>query len=487
MDQITFEMIKNQKNLAYVWFIILISILQANFLNLYAENNLYDNKSDDYKGLWLTEIKNEAIYLIIKKDNRASYFYKDRKDNTLYKGTWEIGKNKNLVVSSIEDGSLLFSRYLGSTSSTDSSRLKGLTLKKMPADTIGKWALPPDYKKQENKYKPSTYFGIWEYNSEENRRYIKILEDRSVFSVTNQKNESKYENILKGEWYKHGKHLHIAWEDGNYSIIDNTNPNKVRLLDYSPGTTISEESSEYKLITPVKDDKDKIALINREISNSNKRDISLTHFDYKAMLKFYRGDWITLDENNPNAVEIIKFSRFGKIELASNKKARGNWYLLDKGCLVNLDDGTRMKLKHIGSAFLVFIYDANRPLDGFPKKILKAAPKNNQKLEQLNQSIYFTSVLLEKVNPLVSNNEFIPLVSNWSNVRTINPPQNSPWWWPIWSDKVNVSETEKLSENNPFRPLTNETDSIASNKESRNKSLPNPMKLVNESKWDWPF
>ena len=75
MDQITFEMIKNQKNLAYVWFIILI-YLQANFLNLYAENNLYDNKPDDYKGLWLTEIKNEAIYLIIKKDNEHPIFTK---------------------------------------------------------------------------------------------------------------------------------------------------------------------------------------------------------------------------------------------------------------------------------------------------------------------------------------------------------------------------------------------------------------------------
>ena len=92
------------------------------------------------------------------------------------------------------------------------------------------------------------------------------------------------------------------------------------------------------------------------------------------MLKFYRGEWIILDETHPDALEIMKFNRFGGVDLASDKKIKGNWYLSGKGCLINLEDGIRMRLKYIGSAFLVFIYEANRPLDGYPNKILKAAP-----------------------------------------------------------------------------------------------------------------
>ena len=184
----------------------------------------------------------------------------------------------------------------------------------------------------------------------------------------------------------------------------------------------------------------------------------------------------------------MKFSRFGGVDLASDKKTNGNWYLSGKGCLINLEDGIRMRLKHIGSAFLIFVYEANRPLDAYPNKILKAAPLHPQKLDMLNSEVYFTLKLLDQVEQLhPKEKNAIPLISNWSNRDTINPSPSSPWWWPIWSDNPKTKEADTFSANNLSPSLTNDADSIASNKESKQKNLPDPVDQPNKSKWIWPF
>ena len=81
---------------------------------------------------------------------------------------------------------------------------------------------------------PSTYFGLWETQDKENPRIIKIWNNRTVISK-NKEEVSSPHDLLQGEWYKHGQQLHIAWEDGSYSIIDNRNENRVKLFDFAPG------------------------------------------------------------------------------------------------------------------------------------------------------------------------------------------------------------------------------------------------------------
>ena len=467
--------------------LVFVSVFCA--IHLSAETNSSGIDFEDYKGLWLTEINDEAVYLLIKKNHIARYFYKDRIDNNVYKGQWKLDEENTLSVSSFDFNDLRFSLDRGDSVSVNFP--KGDTsisiLTKVPGGILGEWARPPDYEAPKNTYMPSTYFGLWETQDEENPRIVNISNNRSVFSKNKEATSSPHD-LLQGEWYKHGQQLHIAWEDGSYSIIDNRNKNRVKLFDFAPGTAINEDLADHKLIKRSPSDVDESDWSKNQKILAQQNNISLSQFDYKSLLKFYRGEWITLDGTQPNAVEIMKFNRFGGVNLASNSKIKGSWYLSGRGCLINLEDGIRMRLKYIGSAFLVFVYEANRPLDGFPNKILKAAPKNSQKLDLLNAEVSFTLKLLEQVNQInPKGQQKMPLISNWSNSDTINPSPRSPWWWPIWNDNPKIQESEPFSINNLSPSLTNDADSIGSSTEAKQTNLPNPIDEINKSKWEWPF
>lgn len=471
------------------WPALLVFVTLFCAIHLSAETDSLGIDFEDYKGLWQTEINNEAVYLLIKKNHIARYFYKDRIDNNVYKGQWKLGEENTLLVSSFDFNDLRF-RLDGGDSELANS-LQGNTsfsiLTKVPEEILGAWARPPDYEAPKNTYMPSTYFGLWETQDKENPRIIKIWNNRTVISKSKEEVSSPHD-LLQGEWYKHGQQLHIAWEDGSYSIIDNRNENRVKLFDFAPGTVINEEVADYKLIKQSPSNFDESDWSKNQQILAQQNNISLSQFNYKSLLKFYRGEWITLDGTQPNAVEIMELNRFGGVNLASDSKIKGSWYLSGKGCLINLEDGIRMRLKYIGSAFLVFVYEANRPLDGFPNKILKSAPQNSQKLDLLNAEVSFTLKLLEQVKQInAQGQQTMPLISNWSNSDTINPSPRSPWWWPIWSDTPKIQESEPFSTNNLSPSLTNDADSIGSSTEAKQTNSPNPIDQINKSKWEWPF
>lgn len=469
--------------------VLIISLSTICAIQLSAETDPEAYDFEDYMGVWQTEINNEAIYLLIKKHSVARYFYKDRIDNSVYKGTWKLAEDNTLLVSSLDFENLRFQLKRDSEEGKNTHDETGITaLTKVSEGLLGEWARPPDYEAPKNKYMPSTYFGLWETQDQKNSQLIKVLDNRTVISFNKEESTSKLRNILQGEWYKHGKQLHIAWEDGTYSIIDNRNENQVKLFNFDSGEAIIDDASDYTLIIQSQDESEEPNWSTNQLALAQQQNISLSQFNYKSLLKFYRGEWITLDETHPDAIEIMKFSRFGGVDLASDKKTNGNWYLSGKGCLINLEDGIRMRLKHIGSAFLIFVYEANRPLDAYPNKILKAAPLHPQKLDMLNSEVYFTLKLLDQVEQLhPKEKNAIPLISNWSNRDTINPSPSSPWWWPIWSDNPKTKEADTFSANNLSPSLTNDADSIASNKESKQKNLPDPVDQPNKSKWIWPF
>ena len=472
------------------WPVLLVFVTIFCAIQLSAETDSSEIDFEDYKGLWLTEINDEAIYLLIKKNHIARYFYKDRIDNNVYEGEWKLDEGNTLSVSSFEFYDLKFRLEGGDFELTNSldGEISNSILTKVPEDTLGEWARPPDYEAPKNKYMPSTYFGLWETQDQKNPRIIKIWNNRTVISKSKEELAGSPQALLQGEWYKHGQQLHIAWEDGSYSIIDNRNENKMKIFDFASGVAINEEEADYKLIKQSQSDYNESDWSKNKQVLTQQNNISLSQFDYKSLLKFYRGEWITLDETQPNAVEIMKFNRFGGVHLASDSKIKGSWYLSGKGCLINLEDGIRMRLKYIGSAFLVFVYQANRPLDGFPNKILKTAPLNPKKLDVLNTEVYFTLKLLKQFDQLnPRKGKPIPLISNWSDRDTINPPPSSPWWWPIWSDNPKIKEADTFSINNLSASLTNDADSIGSSTETKQKNLPNPIDAINKSKWEWPF
>ena len=220
------------------WPALLVFVTVFCVIQLLAETDSSGIDFEDYKGLWLTEINDEAVYLLIKKNHIARYFYKDRIDNNVYKGQWKLDEENTLFVSSFDFNDLRF--RLESGDSELANLLKGDTsisiLTKVPEDILGEWARPPDYEAPKNTYMPSTYFGLWETQDKENPRIIKIWNNRTVISNNKEEVSSPYD-LLQGEWYKHGQQLHIAWEDGSYSIIDNRNENRVKLFDFAPGTS----------------------------------------------------------------------------------------------------------------------------------------------------------------------------------------------------------------------------------------------------------
>lgn len=466
------------------WLLLSIFMTVVCAIHLSAEKDTEANYFENYKGVWLTEANDEAIYLIIKKNHIANYFYKDRIDNSVYTATWELDESNSLLVSGIDFDRLSF--RLEDDKNNEDSTVSILT--KIPEEILGEWVRPPDYEAPKNIYLPSTYFGLWKVLDEKYLRLIKVSDNRTVVSISEEEQSTSSPEIVQGEWYKHGQQLHIAWENGTYSIIDNRNESSVKLFDFTPGEAIIEKTSDYTLIAQSQNKADENYWSENQSSITRQQNISLSQFDYKTMLKFYRGEWITHDEAHPDALEVIKFGRFGGVDLASDKQTKGNWYLSGKGCLINLDNGIRMKLKYIGSAFLVFVYEATRPLDGYPNKILKAAPSTPKKLDLLNTEPYYTLKLLEQFDQLyLKGKKSLPLISNWSDRDTINPSPNSPWWWPVWSDNRQIKDSDTFSTNNPSTSLTNDADSIASNKETSLKNSPNPMQHSNKSKWKWPF
>lgn len=465
------------------WLILSILMTLSCVIHLSAEDGVEENYFEKYRGVWLTEVNDEAIYLIIKKNHIAHYFYKDRLDNSVYAATWELDERNSLLVSGLDFDR--FSFQLEADSNNGDSDIPSLIT--IPEEILGEWARPPEYETPKSKYLPSTYFGLWKILDEKYHRLIKVRDNRTVVSISEEESSSSSPEILQGEWYKHGKQLHIAWENGTYSVIDNRNESIVKLFDFAPGEAIIERTSNYTLIAQSQNKEDEAYWSKHQSSLTSHQNLSLSQFDYKALLKFYRGEWITYDETQPDAIEVVKFSRFGGVDLASDRHINGNWYLSGKGCLVNLDNGIRMKLKYIGSAFLVFVYEATRPLDGYPNKILKAAPLNPKKLDLLNTKPYYTLKLLKQADPIYLKGQKSSLISNWSDRDAINPSRNSPWWWPIWSDNTQIKDSETFSTNNPPTSLTNDVDSIASTKETSPKNQPDPIKYSKKSKWKWPF
>ena len=481
---------KHQKKPHFLWLILWIFSISLFVIYSFAETNSEIIDSTDYRGLWLTKIKDESIYLLIKKNNLARYIYKDRIDNKVYVATWDVDEDNLLLISSFDFKDLKFSLKDKDLEPVISLKNKHIIQKltSVPQAILGEWAIPPDYEAPKNKYEPTTYFGLWETQDEKNPRIIYIQDNRTVFCKRKKTLANNSVLKLQGEWHKHGSQLHVAWEDGSYTVIDSSNENKVKLFDFEPGEALIVESSKYALVKKIQNGLD----LNTELANQGKfikeDNISLSGFDYKSLLRFYRGEWVTLDETQPNAIDIIKFNKFGGLNIASDTNTKGSWFLSRKVCLLNLENGIRMRLKHVGSAFLLFVYEANRPLDSFPNKILKTAPLNPRKLDLINTESGYTIALLKQVNLLSTNNErSIPLISNWSNRDTINPIPIEPWWWPIWSDNLKMKEVDSFSENNISPLLTNGKDSIASDNHSPSRNSTETINLINKSKWEWPF
>ena len=482
-----------------------INELEEN-LNTKSSNPKFD--FDDYKGTWLIQIQNKPFYLVIKRNQIAHYFYKDGNNANVYSSFWNIDQNGVMYILNLLSYDLTFDLsnkqiHLLPTNNDIGDLTNEATsmIKKIDASMLGTWSLPPNYEPPRTFNMPSTYFGLWKITNQEKNELIEIQNNRKVFSLKSQSTNTSDTIILYGEWSKHGKQLHITWEDGSYSILDNTTPNFVKLYDFKSGEIITDKKQGFRLISSNLKSKDKIYWEKHKDLVDSKSIIKLNHFSQKELLKFYRGDWILMGDRDSKTFDIIQFGRFGGVQLNSNKRTRGTWYPSAKNTLLNLGAGIRMQFRSVGSGFIFLVYEATRPLDAYPSKVLRTAPLNRSKLHNLNFNAIYAEKLLEQV-PLSGLKQTASLFSSQSGLHPILAENPNPWWWPIWSDnplnesiKSKRKDAEFLAKIN-LNQLTKDPLSIASRDSTEKKKSINDSTILNlnsqfikpiKNPWSWPF
>lgn len=456
-----------------------------------AQNPSTTVNLDPYKGLWLTQINDKAIYLVLKKNNSAHYFYKNGPDSTVYKGTWlpsptdpnsiELHWNSgdshsfNITQEQTEDSSSLKAKRFEATK----------TVEKLADTLLGSWARPYDYIEPQNESVPSGYFGLWQIQNDQYYELIRIQENRLVYGLKLSKALSK--NSLEpsiGRWAKHGEQIHILWEHGTYMVIDDSDRNAIKLYRYSEGNSILENEAD----TPFEILSTDIALEAQKAWDQhsaiidNLNSIQLNSLNYKSLNKFYRGDWIV---SGAKGLGFMQLGRFGGVHYYSQQISKGNWYLSGTGLSINLDNGSRLRLQAIGTGFLVSLYNPRQPLDSYPNQVFRATPLEKEKLYRFSvkpsSAIAFWEENSKWASLSDSKKAYLQTLQNLSQKDV----DLSPWWWPIWSDQV---ENPQAVQNKSSKDLTNSAASIASSVEESKKThvdVDSHRKL--KSSWQWPF
>ena len=184
--------------------------------------------------------------------------------------------------------------------------------------------------------------------------------------------------------------------------------------------------------------------------------------------------------------DIIKFGRFGGVELRSNKGNSGTWYPTGKRCTLNFEDGTRMQFQPVGSGFLIFVYEATRPLDAYPNKVLSTAPLDRNKLSWLKSEPSYALNLLSQWAEVQSLNGLSgPSSSGLQKPSNYNNPAN-PWWWPIWSDNPTPSSTISELSMNAKLPSVESEPNPESTLQENSSRVEEPF-TPRVDPWYWPF
>ena len=125
------------------------------------------------------------------------------------------------------------------------------------------------------------------------------------------------------------------------------------------------------------------------------------------------------------------------------------------------------------------LYDARRPLDGYPNQIFQIAPLEKEKLYQFSVKPNSAFALLGKHLGLAEAKNRKKEYFNTFQKEEADKFQVNPWWWPIWSE---------TRENIDNKDLTNNSASVASSNEKTKKTGPDVERHRKlNSSWQWPF
>lgn len=414
---------------------------------------------DPYRGTWLIDTPEDgSLILMVKRNNRASYFLGDNADRTVYQGTWEDDGESILL--KWDDGSThrIGTDALGiiiTHSDANAQEHYQAQATKVPREALGQWAKPPTKEEEivSARDKAKGFFGIWEIRDADKTHYVIIESNRSAATTWN---NPTHANGLRGSWAKQGSELHIAWDSGHYSILRQDE----RTFSYkriAPGNMITKDDSAFSPAS--RTDRNNLPAEWALLYSKERATYSggIAFAKRKDALAFYRGSWIV--KHSDTAYEYITIGRFGGLSTTRAPSLSGSWRMTGQDIFMRWDDGLRKVLSPIGRGFVLYEYKPGRPLDGVPNRLFPTTPADSEKLakhlkgrEDVSQQIL---ALTEAAGISSDAPGWGETFMRWAwpfnedeQAHSTNllleegygePASQDPWWWPLWSEQAAIT------------------------------------------------
>ena len=470
-----------------------------------------------FRGTWQIDTpENGALIMIVKSQSRASYFWGDNTDRTVYAGTWASeGETATLTWADgsqhrIEADSLGFA-----ITHTDVGNKERYTTKaqQVPAEILGQWAKPPtkSSKVASDRDRAKGFLGIWKIGEDDtDAKYIFVESDRSAATTAGGKDG------LRGSWAKQGSELHITWDSGHYSIL---RPNKREFIYkmVEPGLIIEDDETVMRPAARIAEDRVPHVWATNYRAEREIYTGGIAFSSRKNARSFYRGDWIV--KLSENRFERIALSRFGGLSTTLESGLEGDWRLQGQDLFMRWDDGIRKILSPIGRGFVIYEYRPGRPLDGVPTRTRATAPADSAKLAEHLEGREQVALQIVKLAEAAGIDFAQQETSGWGRTfsRWVWPfgedeatvsadgmfeqefeeaSETDPWWWPFWSEKVSAeqingnetetddSEVPELGEADEEITVGTTIENITESSVAEETSKKNDRSIRD---WVWPF
>jgi hypothetical protein len=468
-----------------------------------------------FRGTWQIDTPDQgALIMIVKNQGRASYFWGDNTDRTVYQGTWSRSEDSATLTWAdgsqhrIERDSLGFAITYMTTTGTERYTAQA---QQVPSEILGQWAKPPSRETElaSDRDQARGFFGIWKVGEDDaTAEYVFVESDRSAATTANGKAG------LRGSWAKQGSELHIAWDSGQYSIL---RPNKREFIYkiIGPGKIIEDDETEMRSAARTIDEKVPSAwLANYKIE----RDIytgGIAFSNRKNALAFYRGSWVVkLAEKRFERVEI---QRFGGLSTSTDRGLEGDWKMQGQDIFMRWDNGVRKILSPVGRGFVIYEYKPSRPLDGVPTRLRAAAPADSAKLtEHLKgrENVAQQMIRLAEAAGIDPSQQdggagWGRTFARWAwpfgadeaaassdamlEEEFEEAREGDPWWWPFWSERTITEAAPEPIPTEEFdsaaleiAPETAEVGTTADDTSEEAGESPEKMRRSARD-WVWPF
>ena len=431
-------------------------------------NSAFAQNGDElFRGTWQIETPERgSLIMILQNRGRASFFWGDNADTTVYQGTWT--STAKVATLSWPDGSQhrIESDQLGFGATylaANGTERYTAPAQQVPGEILGQWAKPPtrDSELDSDRDQAEGFFGIWQVGAKDDNdpHFVFVESDRSAASTLGASGG------LRGSWAKQGSELHIAWDSGHYSIF-RENRRGFTYKRIAPGEVIEDNTTDPQ--PAIRTNRDNVPspwLASYETERKSYTG-GIGFASRKNARNFYRGDWvIRLDENQFERIEI---KRFGGLTTSLDRSLSGEWRMQGQDIFMRWDDGMRKILTPIGRGFVLYEYRPGRPLDGVPTRTRAAAPADTGKLADYAEEREDVAEQMRSLADAAGLDPSQQANSGWGRTfaRWVWPfsdnttpatsdaileeefeaaSETDPWWWPFWSENQDASTTSSGS------------------------------------------